>query len=298
MINDELIWQSLNKNFCSFKSKVQTHNFCRHEMNVTGLCNRSACPLANGRYATIREEEGRCVLYIKTIERAHMPNKLWQKLLLPRNYDQALALVSEHLEHFPKFLVHRNKQRLTRIHQYLIRMRKLALRERPTRVTTSTKVDRREARREQKALVAARLAQSIQSELLDRLRQGTYGDIYNFPETEYNAALNDVQEDTVDDLLDAEDTNDHLVHFVEADLEEEEEENPAIEDLHNDDLQEDDDATSLKRGRHPRKDQPPAQRIRAEPTKRKKKKRRVEIEYDDEEEVLEPPQLAPPLQIS
>ena len=54
-INDELIWQSLNGEFCSFKSKVQMHNFCRNEQNVTGLCNKSSCPLANGRYATIRE---------------------------------------------------------------------------------------------------------------------------------------------------------------------------------------------------------------------------------------------------
>jgi len=35
--------------------------------------------------------------------------------------------VSKELEFFPKYLQHRNKQRLTKIHQYLIRMRKLKL---------------------------------------------------------------------------------------------------------------------------------------------------------------------------
>ena len=171
-INDELIWQQLNGQFCSFKAKVQTQNFCRNEMNVTGLCNKSACPLANSRYATIREIDGRCYLMVKTIERAHLPSRLWQKIRLPRNYAAALSKVTEELEHFPKYLQHRNKQRLTRIHQYLMRMRKLALRSRPTLTTVKKKVERREDRKEVKALAAAKLSKSIEAELLQRLKQG------------------------------------------------------------------------------------------------------------------------------
>lgn len=192
MQHDEIIWQVINKNngFCSFKSKVaKTRDFCRNPYNVSGLCNRSSCPLANSRYATIREHDGICYLYIKTIERAHSPRNLWERIKLSRNYAKSLELVSQELEFFPKFLQHKNKQRLTKIHQYLIRMRKMRLRVRPKLTRVHKKAERVEDRREKKAEKAARLEKAIENELLGRLKQGTYGDIYNFPSMAYDKAL-------------------------------------------------------------------------------------------------------------
>jgi len=126
---------------------------------------------------------------MKTIERAHTPRKLWEKVKLSKSYAAALEQIDRHLTFWPKFLVHKNKQRLTKITQYLIRCRKMAKQIRPELITMPAKLEKREARREVKAEVAARLEASIESELLARLKSGTYNEIYNFPTKEYAKVL-------------------------------------------------------------------------------------------------------------
>jgi protein MAK16 len=243
MQHDEMIWQVISHQFCSFQTTIQKAKsdkttFCRHPYSVTGLCNRTSCPLANSKYATIREEDGKIHLYMKTVERAHSPKNLWEKILLSRNYARALHQLDEHLQYFPQVLIHRNKQRLTKIHQYLIRMRKLKLKERAGKkaklVGVHRKVDQREERREKKALIAAKLSKSIEKELVQRLAKGTYGDIYNFPEVPYQKAMESVEqhqqeeEELEETESEEEEEEESITEYVE-DLEEEEEED--IEDM-------------------------------------------------------------------
>ena len=123
-------------------------------------------------------------------------------------------------------------------------MRKLKLRTKPKLVTINKKVEKREARREEKALTAAKIEKSIEQELLQRLKQvetsslffctcplcnisesqGTYGSIYNFPEQASQKALETAEEEMgeieEEDELELEDEADSEEEreFVEVEL--------------------------------------------------------------------------------
>lgn len=301
-MSDELIWNVINNRFCSYQIKPHvsqnTQKFCRNEYNVTGLCDRRSCPLANAQYATVKQVDGKLYLYIKTAERAHTPKNLWQRIRLSKDYKKALKQIDENLLYWGEFNVNKCKQRFTRLKQVAIIERRMALREERGEISERNyvgvkhKVKKREGKRERKALAAARIEKAIEKELLDRLKSGAYGDKpLNVDDKIWKKVLGKIEDtqeedeeefDSDEDVeLDSGDEDDGgEIEYVEGE-EDEEDEMVDMEDLEKwlgkDSDEESDSDDESDDDEEEEEEAPKRKKI-----KTKRGKARIEVEYEEE----------------
>ncbi|QPG77363.1 hypothetical protein FOA43_004776 [Brettanomyces nanus] len=191
------------------------------------------------KYATVKNIDGTLYLYMKTAERAHTPNHLWERLKLSKNYKTALKQIDDNLLYWNKFMIHKCKQRLTRLIQVKITERRMALTEQERHyVGVKHKVKNRERARERKALAAARIERAIEKELMDRLKSGAYGDKpLNVDEAVWRKILGKMETNNEQDGDQEEEEEDELE--LESEAEEDDEDVGRVEYVEGDDEEDD-----------------------------------------------------------
>ncbi|KAH7823198.1 putative Mak16 protein [Monocercomonoides exilis] len=198
---DELIWTCIKHGFCSSRAKTITQNFCRNPMNVSGLCKRSSCPLANASYATVVDRKGEIYLMIKTAERMQFPAKLWEKIKLPNNKREAKHIIKDRLQFFSTFMQRSVLRRYRRILQIHGRIRRLRHRIKPHEVGIKVNVERKMRLKEIRAERAADIEETLKKTLLKRLSTYQEEGVFNFPQKAFEKALEEkgAESDEIDE---------------------------------------------------------------------------------------------------
>lgn len=174
---DENLWKTIgNKKFCSFKKKANEDYLCRNKNNVTGLCNSFSCPLANTKYATVRCEGEELFLYVKEPERIYKPNEEFEKIKLSKNYEEGLAQIEKELEFFNEKLIHKCKQRHTKLTEYLERLEYFKEHGRTEYMVRKRKMNKKEKLAALQCLEDLDFEKEIGEELMMRLESGVYGE--------------------------------------------------------------------------------------------------------------------------
>lgn len=193
--SDALVWEVLQYENCCFRVKTSTLTFCRSDENVTGICDRKSCSLANSQYSTVNLVKGKIILRTKTAERAHMPSKLWDKIELPEDVEAANKIIDDELQYWDQWLIDKVKFRYTRLRETLIRQRELKQKEGEVKIMPiKQKIERRNLSREKRALKVAYVEDTVKLALKKQLADGVYDGVVNFDDEQFQKDLDEVEE--------------------------------------------------------------------------------------------------------
>ena len=204
--SDALVWEILNYENCCFRVKTDTLTFCRNDENVTGICSRKSCSLANSQYATVNLVKGKLILRNKTAERAHMPNRMWEKIELPEDPVEANKIIDAELQYWDSWLIKKVKFRYSRLRDTLERMREMRQKEGEVKQTTiKKKIEKRNASREKRALKVAYVEDTVKQALKKRLADGVYDGIVNFDTEQFQQDLDEIEDQQPIEFVDESD---------------------------------------------------------------------------------------------
>ena len=136
---------------------------------------------------------------MKTAERAHTPKDLWESVKLDPSYNKALEQIDTELQYWPKFLVHKCKQRFTRLRQILVKRRKMKLEGSAEYRVVSHKAERREVKRLTKITKSAMIENQVRNGLLENIKNKKYNDIYNINQEEFEKVLETEKDQELED---------------------------------------------------------------------------------------------------
>ena len=157
------------------------------------------------------------------------------------SYNKSIEQIDTELKYFPKFLIHKCKQRFTRIRQVLIKKKKMKLEGDEEYKIVSRKAEKREKSRLIKAEKSAVIENHIAQELLKNLKNGKYEGIYNFDKNAFRKILE--KENAESDKEEDFNENDYDKGYIESfsnDDNNENEENESYENNESNNLDDDD----------------------------------------------------------
>ncbi len=149
------------------------------------------------------------------------------------SYNKSIEQIDTELKYFPKFLIHKCKQRFTRIRQVLIKKKKMKLEGDEEYKIVSRKAEKREKSRLIKAEKSAVIENHIAQELLKNLKNGKYEGIYNFDKNAFRKILEkeNAESDKEEDFNEEDYDKGYIESFSEDELNENESEEFSDENI-------------------------------------------------------------------